>query len=71
MQLPFAVRARYEVARAPFDKPRGASAMEIGKPIRAYTVEPLRDPVPQVKPLQKPSLQPQEQPAGSSQAPAR
>jgi hypothetical protein len=67
----FAVRALYEVARAPFDKPRGASAMEVGKPIRTYTVEPLRDPVPQVKPLQKPSQQPQAQPAGSPRAPAR
>lgn len=73
IQIPpaIAVRARYEVARAPFDKPRGASAMAIGKPIRTYTVEPLRDPVPQVKPVQKPSQQPQEQPAGAPRAPAR
>jgi hypothetical protein len=36
--------------------------MAIGKPIRTYTVEPLRDPVPQVKHVQKPSQQPQERP---------
>jgi len=47
--------------RTPFDKPRGSWAMEIGKP-RTYTVEPLSDPAPQMKPAEKTSGQPQERP---------
>jgi len=36
--------------------------MKIGKPIRTYTVEPLRDPVPQTKPGKTPSPRPRERP---------
>jgi hypothetical protein len=36
--------------------------MEIGRP-RTYTVEPLSDPVPQMKPAEELTQQPQERPA--------
>jgi hypothetical protein len=36
--------------------------MEIGKPQRVVTVEPVRDPVPRVAPVKEPPKEPRERP---------
>ena len=36
--------------------------MEIGKPQRVVTVEPVRDPVPRVVPVKEPPKEPRERP---------
>jgi hypothetical protein len=44
--------------------------VEIGKPERRYTVEPLEDPVPRELPAEPPDVPPREEPSEPEKVPA-